>query len=319
MSDCGLGAVLQQVDGHRLRTVSFASRTLSPAERKYGVGEREALACVWACEHWHTHLWGQHFTLRTDHQALVSLLSSQGTGRRPLRIARWSERLRRYNYTVEYRKGSENQVADALSRLPVPSPQEDASFEEVVSFVELPCLTKEQFQQAVREECMLEQVTTYVATSWPAHKTLSSELQPFFLVRGELSVVDNLLLRGERIVVPWSLTPQVIAAVHEAHPGIVRTKARLRERFWWPGMDRQVELSIQNCRICEMADKSATTAATPLQPVPLPERPWEKLAVDIVGTLQRAPHDCRYAITLIDYFSKWPEVQFCNEVSPAPS
>lgn len=80
-------------------------------------------------------------------------------------------------------------------------------------------------------------------------------------------------------------------------------------------MDRQVELSIQNCRICQMADKSAKTAATPLQPVPLPERPWEKLAVDIVGPLQRAPHDCRYAITLIDYFSKWPEVQFCSEVS----
>lgn len=156
------------------------------------MGEREAVACVWACEHWHTYLLGRHFTLRTDHQSLVSLLSSQGTGRRPLHFTRWSERLLRYNYTVEYRKGSENQVADALSRLSVPCPSEKASFEEVVSFVELPCLTKEQFQQAQRQDWKLEQVATCVATSWPAHKTLSSELQPFFLVREELLVVDNL-------------------------------------------------------------------------------------------------------------------------------
>lgn len=155
-SDCGLGAVVQPVDGHQLRTVASASRTLSSAERKYAVGEREALACVWACERWHTYLSGRRFTLRMDHQALVSLLSSQGSGRRPLRIAHWSEHLMRYNYTVEYCKGSENHVADALSRLPVPVSQEDASVsEEVVSLIGPLCLTTEQFQQSLREDCYL--------------------------------------------------------------------------------------------------------------------------------------------------------------------
>uniref|UniRef100_A0A6B0VHI3 RNA-directed DNA polymerase n=1 Tax=Ixodes ricinus TaxID=34613 RepID=A0A6B0VHI3_IXORI len=298
-SDIGLGAVLQQLDGHRLRTIAFASRTLSPAERKYAVGEREALACVWACEHWHTYLWGRPFTLRTDHQALVSLLSSQGSGRRPLRIARWSERLLRYNYTVEYRKGSENQVADALSRLPVSALQEDVSFdEEVVALVAPLCLTKEQFEQSLCEDVTLEQVKGYVTSSWPPQKSLSDELKPFFTVREELSVVDNLLLRGERLVVPRALTPQVIGTAHEAHPGIVRTKARLRERFWWPGMDKQVEAAIQNCSICQSADKTAKTAATPLQPVPLPERPWQKIAIDIVGPMERAPQDCKYTPSL---------------------
>lgn len=55
-SDVQLGAVLQQLDSHRLRTIAFASRTLSLAERKYTVGESEALACIWACEHSHTYL-----------------------------------------------------------------------------------------------------------------------------------------------------------------------------------------------------------------------------------------------------------------------
>lgn len=98
-SNCGLGAVLQQQDGHQ-----FASRTLSPVQRKYSVGECEALACIWACERWHTYLWGRRFTLQTDHQALVSLLASRGSGRRPLRIARWNARLLRHNLEVVHKK-----------------------------------------------------------------------------------------------------------------------------------------------------------------------------------------------------------------------
>lgn len=316
----GLGAVLQQVDGQKTLTIAFASRTLTNAERKYSASEREALACVWACEKWHVYLWGRPFTLQTDHQALVALLSNKGTGRRPFRIARWAERLLRYNYTVEYRKGSENKVADALSRLPAegkpectPQPKDDST--EVVFLVEPLCIAKDQFEQSTSDDATLAKVKEYVTSSWPPHKLVPSHLLPYFMLRNELSVVNNLLLRGERLVVPQSLAHQVISTAHEAHPGIVRTKARLRERFWWPGMDRQTEVAIQNCSVCQKADKSAKTAPAPLQPVPFPERPWQKVAIDIVGPLERAPQDCRFAITLVDYFSKWPEVQFSNEVS----
>lgn len=57
-SDYDLGAVPQEHDGDRLKTVVHASRTLSPSERTYSTGEKEALACLWACETWHVYLWG---------------------------------------------------------------------------------------------------------------------------------------------------------------------------------------------------------------------------------------------------------------------
>lgn len=103
-SDYGIGAVLQQQDGNIICSIQYASRALTPAVRKYSTKKKEPLACLWACKKWHSYLWGRRFTLTTDHQALVTLLSTKGLGRRPLRINRWSDRLLNYTFDVQYRK-----------------------------------------------------------------------------------------------------------------------------------------------------------------------------------------------------------------------
>ena len=67
-----------------------------------------------------------------------------------------------------------------------------------------------------------------------------------------------------------------------------------------------------------MHDKTAVPQVSPLQPVPLPNAAWEKLAIDIVGPLDNGRMDCHNVITLIDSFSKWPEVAFTSQItSPA--
>ncbi|XP_049271184.1 uncharacterized protein K02A2.6-like [Rhipicephalus sanguineus] len=311
----GLGAVLQQVDGPSIRTVAFASRTLTETERKYSTGEREALACLWACEKWHIYLWGRSFTLVTDHQALVSLLSTQSTGQRPLRIARWTARLLRYNFVVQFRRGEHNKVADALSRLPVPGTEDGLKIEEEIVSIVTSSVHINDLRIATAEDCKLQQVAQCVQATWPTKKTLSPELRPYYDVREELSVVDGLLMRSERVVVPAKLTATFVQLAHESHPGIVKTKQRLREKYWWPGLDKQVESAIHSCATCQAADKSVKSYPTPLQPVALPDRPWSKIAIDVVGPFERASADCRFVISVVDYFSKWPEIAFCREAS----
>lgn len=64
-------------------------------------------------------------------------------------------------------------------------------------------------------------------------------------------------------------------------------------------------------------DKSAKPAVSLMQLVPFPSAPWEKIGIDIVGPFARAPQDCRFAISLVDHFSKWPEVGFTSNVTSA--
>lgn len=92
-----------------------------------------------------------------------------------------------------------------------------------------------------------------------------------------------MILRGEnRVVVPVSLCSTLVKLAHETHQGLVRTKQRLREWYWWPKMDLLVQSVISTCLTFQLNDKTAKTAPAPLQPVELPDGPGQKLGLDIV-------------------------------------
>ncbi|KAK7912339.1 hypothetical protein WMY93_012550 [Mugilogobius chulae] len=322
-SDYGIGAVLTQLDSSgEEQTVAFASRSLSDAERKYSIVEKEALACVWAAEKWRTWLWGRKFLLRTDHQALTTLLTTKGNNRAGLRIARWSARLLEFDYDVEYRSGSLNHVADCLSRLPLPETDTAcaAEVESVAAILtDLNAVSEDDFRSECKNCPVLTKLRVQIQKGWPSRQSiLESDLQPYFPMRHELSVMNECIIRGpHRLLVPESLQKRLIVIAHETHQGIVRTKQRLRELYWWPKMDLQIETFIKNCSTCKPNDKTSVTHDAPLQPVPLPASAWEKVSVDIIGPFETAPSDCRFAISLVDYFSKWPEVAFASRVDTA--
>ena len=322
-SDYGVGAVLTQMDSNGAeQTVAFASRSLSDAERKYSIVEKEALACVWAAEKWRTWLWGRRFLLRTDHQALTTLLTTKGNNRAGLRIARWSARLLEFDYDVEYRTGALNHVADCLSRLPLP--ETDTAYAEEIESVaailtDMSAVSEEDFRSECNDCPVLTKLRAQIQRGWPSRKsTLDPDLQPYFTIRHELAVMNECIVRGShRLLVPESLQKRLIVLAHETHQGIVRTKQRLRELYWWPKMDFQIETCIKNCSTCQQNDKTTITHDAPLQPVPLPTAAWEKVSVDIIGPFEKAPPECRFAISLVDYFSKWPEVAFAPRVDTA--
>ena len=91
----GLGAVLSQIIDGKDCVVAYASRTLTKAERKYCATRREMLALVWGIGQYRPYIYGQPFTVRTDHNALQWLQYFQEPEGQ---VARWLEILSEYNF-----------------------------------------------------------------------------------------------------------------------------------------------------------------------------------------------------------------------------
>ncbi|KYO20454.1 hypothetical protein Y1Q_0010563 [Alligator mississippiensis] len=112
-SDVGLGAVLLQEHQETRHPVVYLSWNLIPRERSLSSIKKECLAIVWALNKLKPYLWGQQFTVLSDHAPLQWLQTMQNTN---AKLQLWSWQLQEFNFTVEHIKGSQNVIADALSR-----------------------------------------------------------------------------------------------------------------------------------------------------------------------------------------------------------
>ena len=115
-SQFAIGAVLSQGTPSKDKPVAFASRTLNQSEQNYSTIERELLAIVWGTKYFRPYLYGQKFTIFTDHKPLHWLFSIKDPN---ARLTRWRLKLEEYDYTIMYKKGTLNSNADALSRVKI--------------------------------------------------------------------------------------------------------------------------------------------------------------------------------------------------------
>ncbi|CAB4037087.1 Transposon Tf2-6 poly, partial [Paramuricea clavata] len=146
-----------------------------------------------------------------------------------------------------------------------------------------------------------------VSGNWPKTK----ETDPYFCVKNELTATESLLLRGSRIVVPASLQPTTLQLAHEGHQEIVRTKQLLREKVWWPGIDKDVEHLIRSCISCQA--QSSQSRPQPLTMTEMPSRPWTVLHADLCGPFPSGES----LLVLVDSCSRWPEVFILKSTTAA--
>ncbi len=108
------------------------------------------------------------------------------------------------------------------------------------------------------------------------------ELGPYKQVINELSISEN-ILRDNRIVIPESSRLRAAQLAHEGHQGMCKTKKLLRERVWFPGVDKMIQQLCGECPTCKL--NNGGNIITPMIPTTLPSRPWEYLAIDFHGPL----------------------------------
>ncbi len=246
----GIGAILAQKDPitNEFRPVAYSSRACTEVEKRYSQVERECLAATWAVEKNQQYLIGKKFDLITDHQPLVSLLNKP-LKKAPLRIERMRVKLMGFDFEVKYRPGKNN-PADWSSRHPeILLSESHQELEQYVNLVmaskNMKAMTLDDVKLETQEDEVLQKIMHAVTTQQTLGKEL--EVQAYASVMSELSVIDGVLLRGKRLVVPRKLQEKVVQIAHEGHQGITKTKRYLRSRLWFPGMDTMTELSEDVC------------------------------------------------------------------------
>ena len=334
-SNQGIGAVLSQDQNGTERVIAYFSRRLSRPERNYCVTRRELLAVVAALKQFKTYLYGVPFTLRTDHASLTWLLRF----REPEgQVARWLAALQEFQFEVQHRAGRQHGNADALSRRPCQGEpcrhceKLDAAHDQEESRRALEeattggtrCMEQEEIQRAQATDAELVVLRglmqRHPAPTW-------SEVTPHGpTVRALWSQRERLEERGGKLyrrwaspspgadiwqlVVPRELRDAVLGAVHGprgvGHFGVTKTLRRLRQRFYWPGCQRDVELFVHCCDTCTAKKGPGERPHAPLQLLQSGAA-MERVAVDFLGPFPETESGNRYVMVAMDYFTKWPE------------
>jgi len=316
-SRSGIGAALLQVqDDGELRLVSAASRALSDTEKRYATIEQEALGVVWACEKFRDYIIGLKVVIKTDHKPLVPLLNDIELDKLPARVQRFRMRLMRFDYHVEHIPGRDNVIADALSRSIGPLHESDAMFVEEVELYAVTMLYQTassprlgQLKALQEQDEVISRVLQYVRGNWPAylpsHELL---LRPYFENRLKLSIIDNILVFDDRIVIPQVERLAVLDKIHSGHLGVTKCRARAAQSVWWPGMSQQIAEMVRQCEQCR---KHASVQQAPLLRSEFPSRPWEKLGSDLFYYKEK------WYLLVVDYHSRFVEIALLDQLTSA--
>lgn len=309
-SSYGIGGVLLQLHEGSWQPVAYCSRRLSEAETRYAQIEKECLASVWACERFEKYLCGlEDFKLVTDHKPLVPLMNKKDLDNVPIRCQRLLMRLMRFKPTAEYAPGRTLTVADTLSRSPLPHlDKESDTHSEVECFVaavveSIPATPRklEVIRAATKADGDLQMVLQYIKSGWPDYASdVPAAVREFFPIRNELSEHSGLVTRGTRMVIPHILRADILDRIHDGHQGLSKCRERANTSVWWPGISSELKQKVESCQLCH--EMKHTQRKEPLIPTPLPDRPWEKLAVDL------CEHNKHTYLIVSDYFSRFLEV-----------
>ena len=332
-SALGLGAVLsQRADDGRLHPVAYASRSLSPQEKRYAITELETLAVVWSVSHFHAYLYGHDVQVFTDHSAVKAVLETPSPSGKH---ARWWSKIFGSgvkSIQITYRAGRENANADALSRCPVGGETLVTSVPEVqIAQVQSTSRDIVELLQSPPVDSVPDSTANYSHEQGKDPEIL--ELRQF-LLRGELPddprrarkvaaqapsfvVLDDMVYlidskRGHqrRCVVPVHLRMSLMEENHSGplagHFSGEKLYKALVRHWWWPLMYRDVINHCANCPQCAIVHSSGRLNRPPLHPIPV-QRVFQIVGVDIMD-LPRTEAGNKHVVVFQDFLSKWPLV-----------
>ena len=304
----GISGILCQEDSEgNLGIVSLASRGLSMAEKRYTITEIEMLAIVYSLGKFRSYVLGSKLQILTDHHALLFIGSCKLTSNR---MSRWILAISEYNFEVRHIKGTENIVADFMSRNI--GGDEGHQVLEVQEGVVI-CVTKVSecdYEIRCLRNLLVEQekdeVLGDILTQLRGMDVDSRIKVGKYWYKLECGFLARLCHEGAwRVCVPSSLQVTMIWYHHKAlgHFGSSKVLFAVQQHFIWKNMGRQIRKVLASCDSCQRCKCPTRFLEGPRQMV-ITEKPRDLLCVDLYGPLVKAQFGYQYIFVVVDAFSK---------------
>jgi len=271
-SGTGITAILSQ-EGHPL---AYFSKKLSPTAQKQSVYAKEMLTIISAVAKFRHYLLGHKFIIRTDHRSLKEMqVQTIQTPEQQM----WLAKLLGYDFTIEYKKGCENNGADGLSR----------------SFLTLTTVNC----------ALLSQLHEELKQYDPQGDFTELERQS-----GKLQQRQGLWYWANRIIIPRNSNTikAILQEFHDSilggHGGYQKTLARITAQFFWKDMAKSIKVYVKVCQICQQAKYYTLPPAGLLQPLLIPTHIWQDISMDFITGLP-VVHCYSMILVVVDRLSKF--------------
>jgi hypothetical protein len=296
-----IGAVLSQVNDHgEERVIAYGSKAMSKHEIGYCITRKELLAIVHFTQHFKHFLYGTRFKLRTDHKAIVFMM----TTKKPItpQFQNWMNYLSSLDMIFEYRKGELHQNADALSS------KECMVCAQCMTKHEEAKISKQRTRMLVLDEEELhipwQQNNDEIRGIMSGIK--EGLIQDFAFKDGCIRTVDD------KIWIPKSSRNDCITFFHKflCHAGVKKTYAFLMNEYAMEDLTKQVEQIVRSCIGCQLS--KTYTKSTKEETINLiSKRPFDDIYVDFCGPMP-VINGKKYILGIIDRFSRYISLTAVN-------
>jgi hypothetical protein len=267
-SGTGLGAVLMQQG----RPLAYFSKALGPKAATLSIYEKEALAILESLRKWRHYLLGNQLIIKTDQRSLKYLSSQrllEGIQHKLML------KLLEFDYAIEYKKGTDNTAADALSR---------------------------KYTDPVEEQCtaisvatptwMNEVADTYTndskCTQLLQELAISANSNPKYILTSGILRYKNRIVLGTAT----DLRDRIFNAFHSSifggHSGNSVTHRRIKKLFFWPHLKQFIADKVAQCPVCQISKTERVHYPGLLDPLNIPHSKWAEVSMDFIEGLPRS-------------------------------
>lgn len=207
-------------------------------------------------------------------------------------------RLLKYNYDLQFVPGKDLLLADMLSCAPAHASDPTTEDVEVHAVQVISGIVSTLTKRRLQVETMADPYLSLVMQQLAECRPIEGELRPF---AAELSVIEEILLKGCKVIIPPSTRAEMLQKIHAGHLGMNKCKARERGLVFWPGLDGSIESLIRSCSACQKYAYKQQSEPLVLQPTP--SMPWYRVGINIFSFAGDA------YLAAYDAHSNFPEVE----------